>query len=177
MPAHPRVTVAQGLARGDPEGLPDQIKPGDLLADRMRDRQPGIYLEEGERAVAAEQELAGRRARVTRRPQDRGRRCPEPCVRIDVEERRRSLLHDLLMTPLQRAVPGRNHHDRAVPVCQALGFQVPRAVQIALGVALRPAARGLHDCEEVNSSRGGRTSSGSARREPSPARGRNTLRP
>jgi hypothetical protein len=81
--AHPRVTVAQGLARGDPEGLPDEIKPGDLLADRMRDRQPGIYFEEGERAVTAEQELAGRRARarVTARPGNPDRDLPLLAIR------------------------------------------------------------------------------------------------
>ena len=51
------------------------------------------------------------------------------------------LLDQLLVPALQRAVPGGDHHDVAVGVGQALGLDVPRAVQVALDEALAAAER------------------------------------
>ena len=59
-----RVVVAERLALGDAEHLPDQVEPGDLLADRVLDLQPGVDLEEADGAVLADEELAGARADV-----------------------------------------------------------------------------------------------------------------
>src|SRR3954452_15009223 len=49
----PRVVVPELLAGGDPEHLPDQVQPGDLLRDRVLDLEPGVDLEERDRAVLA----------------------------------------------------------------------------------------------------------------------------
>ena len=69
------VVVAELLAGGDAEHLAHQVDAGDLLGDRVLDLQPGVDLEEGDRAVLADQELAGAGADVARLAQDRlGRR-------------------------------------------------------------------------------------------------------
>jgi hypothetical protein len=108
----------------------------------VRDREPGVRLKERERAVLAQQELARRRAGAARRPQDRRRCGPQPPIEASGQERRGRLLYDLLMAPLQRAVPAGDHRDAAAGVCQALDLDVPRMVQVVLGKALRPAVRG-----------------------------------
>src|SRR5487761_1442283 len=115
--------------------------PATPLATRMRDRQPCVRLEESERAVLAEQELARRRARTARRRQYRRGCRAQPRVQVAGQEGGRGLLRDLLMAPPQRAVPGGDHRDAAAGVRQALDLDVPRMVQVALGKALRPAAR------------------------------------
>ena len=58
------------------------------------------------------------------------------------EERRGRLLHQLLVAPLERAVAGRDHHDVAVLVGQALGLDVARLVEVLLHEALAAAERG-----------------------------------
>jgi hypothetical protein len=66
-----RVVVADRLAVRDPEHLPDQVDAGDLLTDRMLDLQPRVDLEEADRAVLADQELAGPGADIAGRAEDR----------------------------------------------------------------------------------------------------------
>src|SRR6201999_533856 len=66
-----RVVVPDRVPLGDAEHLPDQVQAGDLLADRVLDLQPGVDLEEADRAVARDQELAGPGALVTGPAQDR----------------------------------------------------------------------------------------------------------
>src|SRR6185437_10894584 len=65
-----RVVVAERLAVGDAKHLPDQVDPGDLLADRVLDLQPRVDLEEADRAVLGDEELAGARAHVAGPAQD-----------------------------------------------------------------------------------------------------------
>ncbi len=57
------------------------------------------------------------------------------------QERRGSLLDQLLVAPLQRAVPGADHDHVAVGVGQHLRLDVPGPVQVALDEALAPAER------------------------------------
>ena len=52
------------------------------------------------------------------------------------------LLDQFLIAPLQRTIPGADHHDRAVGVGQHLRLDVPGPVQIALHEALAAAERG-----------------------------------
>jgi hypothetical protein len=59
VPAQLGVVVAELLAVGDAELLADQVDAGDLLGDRVLDLQAGVDLEEGDRAVLADEELAG----------------------------------------------------------------------------------------------------------------------
>ena len=58
------VGVAERLAVGDAELLAHQVDAGDLLGDRVLDLQAGVDLEEGDRAVLADEELAGAGADV-----------------------------------------------------------------------------------------------------------------
>ena len=74
-PATVGVVVAERLAGGDPEHLAHQVEAGDLLGDRVLDLEPGVDLEEGDRAVLADEELAGAGADVAGLAEDRlGRR-------------------------------------------------------------------------------------------------------
>ena len=141
MPAGGRVVVAERLALGDAEHLPDQVDAGDLLADRVLDLQPGVDLEEADRAVLPDEELAGTRAGVARPPQDVLGGPVEGLGLRHGQERRRRLLDQLLVPALQRAVPGRDHHHVPVGIGQALRLHVPRPVQVPLHEALAPAER------------------------------------
>ena len=79
---------------------------------------------------------------VTSLDQDRLRRAVQPLGLHGREERCRSLLDQLLVPPLQRAVPRRHHHHIAVGVGQALGFDVSGSVQVTLDEALAPTEGG-----------------------------------
>ena len=96
---------------------------------------------------AADEELAGARAHVAGLAQDRLGRVVELLELRVGQERGRRLLDQLLVPPLQRAVPGRDDHDGAVRVGQALGLHVPRPVQVPLDEALAVTERhgGLAD--------------------------------
>ena len=63
-PRSRRVVVAELLAVGDAEHLADQVDAGDLLGDRVLDLQAGVDLQEGDRAVGADEELDGAGADV-----------------------------------------------------------------------------------------------------------------
>ena len=69
--AQRRVVVAELLAVGDPEHLAHEVDAGDLLGDRVLDLQPGVDLEERDRAVLSDEELAGAGADVAGLAQDR----------------------------------------------------------------------------------------------------------
>jgi len=54
--------VAQGLARGDPELLADEVDPGDHLGHGVLHLEPRVHLEEVEATLGVHEELD--RARV-----------------------------------------------------------------------------------------------------------------
>ena len=58
------VVVAELLAVGDAEHLADQVDAGDLLGDRVLHLEAGVDLQEGDRAVLADEELDGAGADV-----------------------------------------------------------------------------------------------------------------
>ena len=131
-----RVVVAKGMALRDAEHLPDQVQSGDLLADRVLNLKPGVYLQEADRPVLADEELTRARALVPGPAQDRlGRRVQQPDL-LAGQERGRGFLHELLVAPLEGTVPGGDDHHVAVRVSQALRLDVPRPVQVALHEAL-----------------------------------------
>ena len=113
----------------------------------MLDLQPGVDLEEGDRAVLADEELAGPGADVAGLAQDRLGRRAELRVLLRGQVRRGGLLDQLLVAALQRAVPGGDDDHGAVGVGEALGFHVPGPVEVALDEALAAAegADGLAD--------------------------------
>ena len=139
--AHGWVVVAELLAVGDAQLLADEVDAGDLLGHRVLDLQAGVDLEERDRAVGRDEELAGAGADVAGLAQDRLGRAVELGVLLVGEERRRGLLDELLVAALQRAVAGRDDDDVAVRVGQALRLDVPRLVEVALDEALAAAER------------------------------------
>src|SRR5579859_543950 len=134
-----RVVVADRLALGDAEHLGYQVDPADFLGDRVLHLQPGVHLQERDGAVLADQEFAGARAHVPGPAQDRLGRLTEPGLLPRGQERRRCFLDELLVPPLQGAVPGGDYLHVAVPVGQALGFHVPWPVQVTLDEAFTTA--------------------------------------
>ena len=143
MPPSRRVVVAELLAGGDAEHLAHQVDAGDLLGHRVLDLQPGVDLEEADRAVLADQELTGARPDVAGLAQDGLRALPHRLDLLVGQVRRGRLLDQLLVPPLQRAVAGGDDDHAAVAVGQALGLDVSRLVQVALDEALAPPERRL----------------------------------
>ena len=141
VPARLRVGVPEFLAVRDPEHLPDQVDPGDLLRHRVLDLKPGVDLEERHRAVLPDEKLTGTRAHITGLPQDGLGRPVQLLGLAGGQERRGRLLDQLLVPALQRAVPGGDHHHVPVGVGEALGLHMPRPVQVALDEALAAAER------------------------------------
>ncbi len=142
VPAHLGVAVAELLAVGDPEHLADQVDAGDLLGDRVLDLEPGVDLQERDRPVLPDQELAGARADVAGLLEDRLRGAVQLLSLRLRQVRRRGFLDQLLVAPLERAVARRHDDDVAVPVRQALRLDVPRPVEVALDEALAAPERG-----------------------------------
>ncbi len=131
-----RVVVAERFAFGEAELLADEVDARDLLRDGVLDLQTRVDLQERDRAVSSDEELAGAGAEVTHLAQDRLRRLDEDAVLLIGEERCGCFLHELLMTSLQRAVAGRDHDDSALGIREALGLNVSGPVEVLLDEAL-----------------------------------------
>ncbi len=136
MAAQAGIGERQGLPVRDLEHLQNQVDAADFLGHRVLDLQPGVDLQERHSAVLADQELAGASAGVAGFAQDCLRRLPKHGLLLAGQERRWRLLDQLLVPPLQRAVPGGDDHDVAVLIGQALGLDVPGPVEVALDEAL-----------------------------------------
>ncbi|MDQ0959544.1 hypothetical protein QFZ66_003422 [Streptomyces sp. B4I13] len=108
----------------------------------MLDLEPGVDLQERDRAVDADEELHGAGADVAGLLQD-GLGGGVQLGRLSLgEERRRGLLDQLLVAALQGAVTGGDDDHVAVAVGETLRLHVPRLVQVALDEALAPAEGG-----------------------------------
>ena len=121
--------------------------PDGLLRHRVLDLQAGVDLEEGDRAVGADEVLDGAGAVVAGLRADRLGRGVDAGALLVGEERRGRLLDQLLVAPLQRAVAGADDDHGAVGVGEHLRLDVPRLVQEPLDEALAAAERrdGLAD--------------------------------
>ncbi len=108
----------------------------------MLDLQAGVHLEERDRAVRADEELARAGADVAHLAQDRLRRLVQARLLLGRQVRRRGLLDELLVPTLQRAVARGDDDDVAVLVGQALGLDVARLVEVLLDEALTATERG-----------------------------------
>ena len=136
------IVVADLLALGEAELLAHQVDAGDLFGDRVLDLQPGVHLEERDRAVGSDEELAGARSDVADFAQDRlGGRVEDVVLRLG-EERRGRLLDELLVAALQRAVARRDDDDVARGIREALRLDVTRLVEVLLDEALAAAEGG-----------------------------------
>ena len=99
----------------------------------MLDLEPGVHLEEGERAALVEEELARARALVADRACEPQRRLAHPLPQVaGVTAGERRLLEDLLVTTLERAVAFAEVDAAPVAIEQDLDLDVPRAFDQAL---------------------------------------------
>src|SRR5699024_1595305 len=98
----------------------------------MFDLQTGIDLQETDRPVAPDEEFAGTGTDVARFPKDRLRSPIELLLLLRCEERGRSLLHELLVPALKRAVTRRDDHYVAVGIGETLRLDMTGPIQVAL---------------------------------------------
>ena len=137
-----RIVVVERAALGDAELLAHEVDAGDLLGDGVLDLEARVDLEERDRAVGADEELARARADVADLAQDRLRRVVQDPVLLVAQERRGCLLDELLVTALQRAVAGGDHDDVARGIREALRLDVAGLVEVLLDEALAAAEGG-----------------------------------
>ncbi len=95
------VGVVDGAALSDAELLAHEVDPGDLFGNGVLDLEARIDLEEGDRAVFRDEELAGTRADVPDLREDRLRRRVELGVLVIGEEGGGRLFDELLVPTLQ----------------------------------------------------------------------------
>ena len=141
MTAQNRVLLLNLLAAGNTELLTNQVQTGNLLGDRVLHLQTGVHLKEGDGAVGADQELTGAGTLVASLTQNRAGRLVQTLVLLITQVGGGRLLNELLVTALQGAVTGGNHHDVAVRIRQALGLNMAGRIQEALDEALTATER------------------------------------
>ena len=103
--------------------------------------QTSVHLKEGDGAVGADQELTGAGTLVASLTQNRAGRLVQTLVLLITQVGGGRLLNELLVTALQGAVTGGNHHDVAVRIRQALGLNVAGRIQETLDEALAATER------------------------------------
>ena len=96
----------------DAQLLPDQVHPVHQLGDRVLDLDAGVHLEEVERPVRRQQELAGARAAIAHRLRGGHGRRAHPLAELRVHRDRRRLLDELLVPALDRALALAQVHGR-----------------------------------------------------------------
>ena len=126
-------------AVGDAELLADEVDAAGLLGDRVLDLQAGVDLEEGDRAVGADEVLDRAGAVVAGLRADGLRGLVDAGPLLVGEERRGRLLDQLLVAPLQRAVAGADDDRRCRGCRPAPG---PRRAGACPGTARRSTRRG-----------------------------------
>src|SRR5260370_10888470 len=131
-----------------------QVEAGNFFGDRMLDLQPRVHLEEVEAALRVHEELERTRIDVSDGARARDRGIRQPALGLRLEVRRRRLLHELLMPPLDRALALVQVDDAALRVAEDLHLDVARRLEIALDVDLGAAEGALR------APRGGRERAG-----------------
>ena len=97
--------VVEGLAAGDAQLGADEVDVGDLLGDRVLDLDARVHLDEDVAAVGREQELDRAGVDVADLLGERDGVGAHPLAQLGVEVGGRGDLDDLLVAPLDRAVP------------------------------------------------------------------------
>ena len=126
--AHIVLGQRQRLARGDADHLFHEVHPGDELGHRVLHLQAGVHLEEVEALVLSDDELHRTGGIVVHRLCQRDRLRAHARPRLGIEQRRRRLLDDLLVAPLDRAFPLAQMDAVAVLVAQNLDLDVARVL-------------------------------------------------
>ena len=124
---------AERFARRNPQLLGHEVEPGDHLGDGVLDLQARVHLHEEEvaGAVAGHDELYGAGADVADAARGLAGGFADAGAGRVVEERRRGLFDDLLVSPLQRALALAEVDDGAVLIGKDLHLDVPRRGDVA----------------------------------------------
>ena len=123
----------QRRAARDAQLLAHHVHAGDHLADRVLHLQPRVDLEEGVAApLLVDEELAGGRAVVGERADQRGRGAEDLALERLREAERGRLLDQLLVAALERAVAVAEVDHAAVLIGQHLNLHVAGAAHEAL---------------------------------------------
>ena len=133
-----RFRHGQGQSIGHPQLLHHQVDAGGNFRHRMLHLQPRVHLQKGDGAIAAHQKLHRTRAHISRRHTDILCRLMNARTLLHRQKRRRSLFHQLLVAPLQRAVACAQHHHMTMCVGHHLCLHMARPVQILLDKAFTP---------------------------------------
>src|SRR5690606_32019789 len=144
MPLEHDVVLLQGqpVAGGDAELLADQVDAGDHLGDRVLDLDTGVHLDEVEAAVLV-QELEGAGAAVADADAGLGADLADLRALLGGDAGGGSLLDDLLVAALHRAVALAQVDGVALAVGEHLDLHVARVLQELLHVDHVVAERGL----------------------------------
>ena len=111
---------------------PDEIETGDHLRDRVLDLEPGVDLEQEERALGVHHELDRPRPDVAER---RTRSSSSSAERLALgrrDHRRWRFLDDLLVTALDRTLALEQRDHGAVMITEDLHLDVPRRLEVLL---------------------------------------------
>ena len=123
---HPHIVLREGklLPRRDADHLFDQVEPGHFLGHRMLDLEPGVHLEEVERAIRRDDQLDRPRAIISHRRGEGDRLLAHRLAHFGRDERRRRFLDDLLVAALDRAFALAQIKHRAMLVAEQLDLDM-----------------------------------------------------
>jgi hypothetical protein len=136
---HRLLREGEGLAGGDEDLLLHEVEAGGDLGDRVLHLDPGVHLDEVEGAVLVEEELHRAGAHVVDGLGGLHRGVAHGLPELGREGRGGRLLHELLVAPLDRAVPLPQVDHPAVGIAEDLDLHVPRPEDALLQVDRRVA--------------------------------------
>ena len=132
--AHVLLAERERLAGGDQHLLAHEVEAGHELGDRVLDLDAGVHLEEEVVPVAVEEALDRPGPAVADGPRRVHRDGADPLTELRRDRRGRRLLDELLVAPLNRAVPLAEVDDGAVGVGEHLHLDVPGVLEEPLDV-------------------------------------------
>ena len=121
----------------------DEVETGDELRDPMLDLEPRVHLEEVVVAVGVHEELDGRGIMELDRAGHPAGTFEQRGARLVPDAGRWRLLHELLVTSLDRAIPLAQHGESALSVAEQLNLDVPGRTDQPLHVHRPVAERGF----------------------------------
>ena len=122
------------LTSGDLDLESDEVEPRHHLRHRVLHLEPGVDLEEVESSLLIDEELDRSRVDIARRSRRLGRGDTHERSQVLIEDGAGTLLDNLLVPALNRALPFEEVDDVARRVREDLELDVPRSIQAPLEV-------------------------------------------
>ena len=135
--SHIALRHAQRLAHRDQDLLLHQVDAGHFFGDRMLDLDALVDFQEIEIAVVVDEELDRARVGVAGHlghANGRFAHLLPQILEFVLDQRRGRFFHDLLVAPLNRAIPFAQMDDVAAGVAQNLEFDMMRVFDVLLDV-------------------------------------------